>query len=168
MKTFLYWLKQSGTYFIFNFPPGQLTNHEFNQHVEEGPQVVMTAHFLRWRYTRMSCFNIKTNMSTKRDIFSPCSPYFYEHWLKHIAQFLWNLPQDEAEREFRFGKTENNCKDEETETQITQCLSITPSCPILRYLWILFRRLILFGMVTDITWEPIRPDRSHVKVVRVT
>lgn len=34
-------------YFVFDFPPGQLANHELHQHVEEGPQVVVATHFLQ-------------------------------------------------------------------------------------------------------------------------
>lgn len=35
------------SYFVFDFPPRKLTNCEFNQHVEERPQVVVTTHFLQ-------------------------------------------------------------------------------------------------------------------------
>lgn len=45
--------KHRGTYLVFDFPPRQLTDREFNQHVEEGPQVVMATHLLQ--ITRHIC-----------------------------------------------------------------------------------------------------------------
>lgn len=39
-------LVQPSPYFVLDFPPWKLTNREFHQHVEQGPQVVMTTHFL--------------------------------------------------------------------------------------------------------------------------
>lgn len=43
-----HWDSRSGPspYFVFDFPPWKLTNREFHQHVEQGPQVVMATHFL--------------------------------------------------------------------------------------------------------------------------
>lgn len=32
---------------VLNFPPGQLSNHKFNQHVKQRPEVIMTSHFLK-------------------------------------------------------------------------------------------------------------------------
>lgn len=43
-------LQQDGKvskYFVLNFSPGKLSDHELNQHVEEGPQVVMATHLLQ-------------------------------------------------------------------------------------------------------------------------
>lgn len=37
----------TGSYLVFDFPPRQLTDHEFNQHVEKRPKVIMAAHFLQ-------------------------------------------------------------------------------------------------------------------------
>lgn len=34
------------SYFVFDFPPWELADCELHQHVEQGPQVVMTTHFL--------------------------------------------------------------------------------------------------------------------------
>lgn len=96
-------LMHPSSYFVFDFPPRKLTNCEFNQHVEQRPQVVVTTHFLAMEIHVIS--NLHMINSSAGNM--PCSPYSYEHLLKHIAQFLWSLPQNEAKREEKAPYTSN-------------------------------------------------------------
>lgn len=72
------------SYFVFDFPPRKLTNCEFNQHVEQRPQVVVTTHFLEMEIHMISHLQMMHSSAGNM----PCSPYSYEHLLKHTAQFL--------------------------------------------------------------------------------
>lgn len=46
-------------YLVFDLPPGQLANHEFHEHVEEGPQVVVATHFLQMGGTRREARGVR-------------------------------------------------------------------------------------------------------------
>lgn len=41
---------------IFNFSPRQLSNHKFHQHVKQGPEVIVTSHFL-WKMENEFCYD---------------------------------------------------------------------------------------------------------------